>query len=217
MNTLLTFFAVLINFTQEKPVDIKKKDLPKEAECVSCVLFGESHGLEKPAAGVMYKGKPYYFCNSKEVAAFRKDPEAFLPPVLPRPMSEFNLFDTDGKTWDAEAINGKLVMVDFWATWCGPCKAMFPIFDKLYEKYADKGYVLLSVSVDEKKDAFDKFLKSHKFPNPVLFDTTGIYGKWGVRSIPATFLIKGGKVIAQWTGKQTLKTLADAVESNLPK
>lgn len=217
MKTLLTFVAVLALGLQDKPQDIPKKDLPKEAECVVCNQAGAGHGMEKPAAGVMYKGKAFYFCNAKEVAGFKKDPEGFMPPVLPRPMAEFSMADSTGKVWNAEAMRGKLVMIDFWATWCGPCKEMFPTFDKLFLNYKDKGMVLLSVSVDEEKSDLDKFLKGHTFPNPVLHDTQGTYGKWGVRAIPATFLIKDGQVVAQWSGKQSEKTLARAIEANLPK
>ncbi len=217
MKTLLALIAIISLGGQDKPQDIAKKDLPKEAECIICSMGGEDHGKEKPAGGVLYKGKSYYFCNTKEIAEFKKDPEAFMAPVLPRPMPEFSLNDSTGKTWNAEAMKGKLVLIDYWATWCGPCKAMFPTLDKVYAKYKDKGFVLLSVSIDEKKADLDKYLKGHKFPNPVLHDQAGIYGEWGVRAIPATFLIKDGQVVAQWVGKMTEKQLDVAVSENLPK
>lgn len=207
--------AALIAVAQDKPTDIAKKDLPKEAECIVCTSHGAGHGKEKPAAGVMYKGNAYYFCNAKEVPEFKKDPEAFMPPVLPREMPAFSIADTTGKVWNAEAMKGKLVLIDYWATWCGPCKEMFPILDRLHAKYKKRGFEMLSVSVDQEKSDLDKFLKTKKFPNPVLHDTTQTYGKWGVRSIPATFLIKDGKIVAQWVGKVSEKELASAIEANL--
>ena len=70
---------------QDTPEDIAKKDLPKKATCVVCASNGEGHGEEKPAAGVRYKGKSYFFCNAREAVTFKQDPEAFMPPVLPRP------------------------------------------------------------------------------------------------------------------------------------
>ncbi|MEQ1822029.1 MAG: TlpA disulfide reductase family protein [Fimbriimonadaceae bacterium] len=208
---MIAISILLATFRQDIPQDIAKKDLPKAATCVVCSAGGESHGMEKPAAGVMYKGKAYYLCNSKEIAGFKKDPDSFMPPVLPRPMTDLNISDTSGKLWNAEAMKGKVVLIDFWATWCGPCKEMFPALDKIVARYKDETFVLLSVSVDQKKADLDKYLKSHAFPNPVLHDTTGVFSKWGVRNIPATFLIKNGEVIAQWVGKQTEKTLDTAI------
>ncbi len=217
MKTLLIAISTIALGFQSTPQDIPKKDLPKAAECVICSAGGANHGLEKPAGGVMYNGKAYYFCNSKEIAEFKKNPEAYLPPVLPRAMPAFEIKDAEGKVWNAESMKGKLVLIDFWASWCGPCKEMMPALDNVYAKYKERGFVLLSVSVDQKKADLDKFLTGHKFPNPVLHDTTGVYTKWGVRSIPATFLIKDGQVIAQWSGVQTEATLDTAIAAHLVK
>jgi thiol-disulfide isomerase/thioredoxin len=209
--TLILAIAATVAFAQDVPQPIAKKDLPKLAQCSVCTARGTPMGMEKPAAGLMYKGKAYYLCNTKELAEFKKDPEAFVPPVLPRPMSAFDLADLTGKKWDADAMSGKVVLIDFWATWCKPCKEMFPILDKLVAKYRDRSFVLLSVSVDQKQADLDKYLRGHSFPNPVVHDSSGLFGKWGIRSIPATFLIKDGQVIAQWVGKQSEKALDEAI------
>ncbi len=211
---MLTLLTAIV-FIQDVPQDIARKDLPKAAVCVVCSSGGETHGMEKPAGGVNYKGKAYYFCNASELPKFKADPESFLPPILPRPMSELNLKDLSGKLWDSEAMRDKVVLVDFWATWCKPCKEMFPALDKLVAKYKDQPFVLLSITMDEKKTELDKYLKGHAFPNPVLHDTAGVWLKWGAKSIPATFLIKNGEVIAQWKGKQTEKTLDLAIQAAL--
>ncbi len=199
---------------QDTPADIPKKDLPKLATCAVCK---DEHGPEKPAAGLMYKGKAYFFCNVNEIKGFRADPESFVPPVLPRPMPEFAMADLSGQMWNPETMKGKLVLVDFWATWCGPCKAMFPVIDKLHAKYKVRGFEVLSISIDEKAADLTKYLKSRKFPNPVLHDTAQAYGAWGVKAIPATFLVKEGQIVAQWIGKASEKQLATAIEAHLPK
>ena len=210
ISALFVAILVMVAVAQDTPQDIAKKDLPTSATCFIC-----NEGEEKVAGGVMYKNKAYYFCNSTEIKNFKKDPEAFVPPVLPRPAPSIDLADTTGKVWNAEAMKGKLVLIDFWASWCQPCIAMMPAIDKLHAKYKDRGFEVLSISIDEKKPDFEKFLKKHTFPNPVLLDTTKTWNRWGVTAIPATFLVKDGEIVAQWRGKQTEKTFAEAIEKHL--
>ncbi len=213
ISTVLLFTTILS--AQSTPVDIPKADLPKSAHCVVCESDGQNHGMEKPAAGVLYQGKTYYFCNVKEVASFRKDPEAYMPPVLPRAMPAFDLNDLSGKRWNSAEFKGKTVLVDFWATWCVPCREVKPIVEKVRAKYAAKGFNVLSVSIDEKRTALDQFLVKNKFAGPVLHDTSQTWATWGVKSIPALFLVRDGQIVAQWRGKQTEKTLSAAVEKAL--
>jgi thiol-disulfide isomerase/thioredoxin len=207
-NTLVIAFALL---AQDKPVDIPKAQLPKAAECVVCSANGGGHGEEKPAAGVTYKGKSYYFCNTKEVADFKKDPESWTPLPLPRTMAKFDLADLSGKMWNADAFEDRVVLIDFWATWCVPCKQVKQIVAELAKKHA--ALTVLSVSIDEKRADLDKFLGKEKFDGPVLHDTQKVWSAWRVRAIPAVFLVKNGQVVAQWTGVPDKKGLTTAVES----
>lgn len=202
---------------QDTPVEIPKSDLPKAAECVICTANGAGHGEEKPAAGVNYKGKSYYFCNAKEVAEFKADPVAFLPPVLPRPMPKFDLADTSGKQWNTETMKDKVVLVDFWATWCGPCKEMKPLVDKAHAEFKSKGFEVLSVSIDEKEATLTDHLKQNIFTNPVLFDKNQTWAEWKVRVIPTFFVVKNGQIVDQWSGKKSQKELNTLIESHLPE
>jgi thiol-disulfide isomerase/thioredoxin len=210
---VLALALVSLGWSQDKPQDIPKKDLPSKGKCLMCVDEGE----EKLAGGVMYKGKAYYFCNTKEIAAFKKDPETYAPSEEPREAPTFAMTDTAGKLWDAEAMKGKLILIDFWATWCKPCIAMMPALDKVHAKYKSRGFEILSVNIDQDRALFEGFLKKHKFPNPVLYDAEHLWQKWNIRTIPATFLIKDGKVVAQWVGQQSEKSLASKIEKLLPE
>jgi len=214
MKTLIvlvfTLVAVLVAIAQDSVQEIPKGELPKAAVCLIC-----NEGEEKPAGGFKYKGNNYYFCNKTEMNNFKKDPDAFIPPVLPRLAPTIDLTDTAGKIWNAEAMKGKLILVDFWASWCQPCVAMMPAIDKVHAKYKGRGLEVLSISIDEKKADFDKFLKKHTFPNPVLLDTTKTWNRWGVKAIPATFLVKDGQIVGQWRGKQEEKVFDAEISKHL--
>ncbi|MFM9872582.1 MAG: thioredoxin domain-containing protein [Fimbriimonadaceae bacterium] len=212
---ITTTLALLLINHQDTPTDIPKPDLPKSAICVVCDANGEGHGEEKLAAGVKYKGKTYYFCSTKEVATFKADPEAFMPPILPRPMPNFELADTTGTVWNATKMKDKLVIIDFWATWCGPCKEMKPIIEKTHTKYREKGLEVLSVSIDEKNETLVNYLKKNKFQNPVLFDSSQTWAEWKVRVIPAFFILKNGQIVDQWVGKKSQKEIDAVVEKQL--
>lgn len=162
-------------------------------------------------AGVRYKNATFYFCNKKEAGEFKKDPDAYLPPVLPRPMAKFELADTTGKLWANDSFKDRVVLVDFWATWCQPCKKLKPIVEELHTTFEQKGSQVLSVSIDEKRSVLDKHVVKNPFTNPVLHDTKLTWQTWKVRVVPTHFLVKDGAIVAQWTGLVDEETLRTAV------
>ena len=202
---------------QEKPTPITGK-LPAKAECVVCSAAGEGHGAEKAVAGVMYRGKAYYFCNKKEVAAFTEDPQAFLPPALPRPAPALTLKSAgEGPTMTLAGMKGKVALVDFWATWCAPCVKAMPDLQKLHDKYENKGFTVLGVSIDEDgMKSVGPFLAKKRLTYPILLDTGGAWQRWGVRAVPAMFLIdRNGRIVRQWTGKIDKKEVERAVAEQM--
>jgi peroxiredoxin/YHS domain-containing protein len=211
--SLLLVAALGAKAAQDTPVEIPKGDLPKTAACIVCDASGPAHGPEKPAAGVRYKGKAYYFCNKGEVATFMKEPEAFMPPVLPRQATPLDVTTLDGKKASLADFKDKVVLVDFWATWCKPCVAAMPDLQKLHDKLAPKGFSVVGVSLDENgAKSVKPFLDKRKFSYPILLDQKEVWKRWGVRSIPAMFLIdKNGQVVRQWVGKADKKDVEKAV------
>lgn len=216
MQLLAIVCATLAIGVQDVPQDVAKKDLPKAAECVVCTAKGAGHEEEKPAAGVAYKGKTYYFCNAKEVAEFKKNPDFYTPLELPMALPAFGLKDQSGRVWDAEAFKGKLVLLDYWATWCKPCLALKPKLDKIRDAYRDKGFEMVSVSIDEKPDVLEKFLKKTPFDNPVVHDDKQTWAKLKILAIPALFLVKDGQVVAVYKGSPNVKEIESDVKANLP-
>jgi thiol-disulfide isomerase/thioredoxin len=116
----------------------------------------------------------------------------------------FSLQDLDGKTVNLADYKGKVILLDFWATWCGPCKYEIPGFVELQEQYGKQGLQVIGVSVDDTADKLPPFVKEFKMNYPVLVglghdDLQEAYGPiWG---IPVNVLIsRNGKICARHTG-----------------
>lgn len=92
---------------------------------------------------------------------FNHNPRAWSGPLKAgEAFPEIAQFQLEGKLPDQ--LRGKVVLVDFWASWCGPCKGSFPILEDLHKTYGDKGLVVLGVNLDETRKAMDDFLSKHK-------------------------------------------------------
>jgi len=112
----------------------------------------------------------------------------------------------EGSEFNISSMKGKVVLVDFWATWCGPCVRELPNVKKTYEKYHEKGFEIVAVSFDHSREPLEKFVKEKELPwTQVVFKDEKDMGwenpigrKYGVRSIPCTFLIgRDGKVVGR--------------------
>ncbi|MDE0468758.1 MAG: redoxin domain-containing protein [Candidatus Poribacteria bacterium] len=129
----------------------------------------------------------------------REDPTlAWVGQVLP----DFSpTVDLDGKRISLADYRGKVVLLDFWAVWCGPCIGELPNVKDVYEKYHNKGFEVIGISLDEDEKVLREFIKEHQLPWRQIFDGGGWKGalaqKYGVRGIPAPFLLdREGKVIS---------------------
>ena len=100
---------------------------------------------------------------------------------------------TDGTAVDFSKLRGKVVLLDFWATWCGPCMAKLPEILKINEKYKGKGFQLVGISLDEDKAALLKTTKAKGIDWPEYFDGKGwkneVATRFGVQAIPAAWLV----------------------------
>ena len=115
---------------------------------------------------------------------------------------DFNEKDTAGKPLSIANYKGKVVLVDFWATWCGPCVGELPNVLKTYGKYHDKGFEVIGISLDSDRQKLESFIKQKNVTWPQFFDGQAwgnkLAMKYGVESIPATFLLDGkGKIIGK--------------------
>jgi cytochrome c biogenesis protein CcmG/thiol:disulfide interchange protein DsbE len=121
---------------------------------------------------------------------------SWLVAAPPKPAPAIRAQDADGKTIELAALKGKVVLVDFWASWCVPCKTSFPALDSLYREYQPQGLEVLAVNVDERRRDADAFLGDHPHRLTVLFDPKGgSPAAFGVKGMPSSFLIdKAGAV-----------------------
>lgn len=108
-------------------------------------------------------------------------------------LSELKLLTIDGKEVKLSDYKGKVVLVNFWASWCPPCKEEMPIFEKVYQKYNDKNFVILAVNMDTSEGAMKEFLEKNRYSFPIV----RIKGEAGLNipGLPTSYLVdKDGSV-----------------------
>ena len=126
----------------------------------------------------------------------------------------WELKDTDGKPIKSSDFAGKVVVLDFWATWCPPCKAEIPGFVELQKNYSDKGLVIVGVSLDEQGPAVVKpFMKQFGMNYPVVMGDDKIIEDFGgIQAIPTTFVIdRSGKITAKHVGFAPVETFEQEI------
>jgi len=133
-------------------------------------------------------------------------------------MPDLSSFKLEGKLPDS--LKGKVVLVDFWASWCLPCAESFPVMDELQKKYKDQGFVVVAVSVDDKSAKMQEFLKKHAASFSVVRDKEQkLVAVFEPETMPTSFLIDStGKVHAihvGFHGETTRKEYIAEIESLL--
>jgi thiol-disulfide isomerase/thioredoxin len=109
---------------------------------------------------------------------------------ISKPTPNVSVHTADGVTVRLADYKGKVVLIDFWASWCPPCKTSFPALDAIYREYQEKGLEVLAVNVDERRHDADTFLDAHPHRLTVLYDPKGVSPTaFGVKGMPSSFLI----------------------------
>lgn len=108
--------------------------------------------------------------------------------------NDFTLKSLDGDEYTLSNLKNQVIIVDFWATWCPPCRKEIPHLIEIYNKYKDNGLIILGISTEE-KGTLEAFRREYNINYPILLGTNEVFQKFGVSSIPHTlFIDKKGKV-----------------------
>jgi thiol-disulfide isomerase/thioredoxin len=126
------------------------------------------------------------------------------PPKQRLESIDFELQDLSGATRLLSDFKGKVVFLNFWATWCGPCRFEMPSMEKLYRRFKAQGLEILAVNLHEDRSSVKRFVEEYDLSFPVLLDTTGRIGStYGARSIPTTYIVdRDGFVLAGTIGSR---------------
>ncbi|SRR5581483_3405205 len=215
---LKQFDALLAEHKGEKTDDVAKILYMK------ATLYREVIGDDKKADELMTQLKSQ-FKDTKFVTEIVQMEERRLAAkkvqdslVAGATFPDFSEKDLEGNSISAAGYKGKIVLIDFWATWCGPCREEMPNVIDTYVKYHDKGFDIIGISLDEDRTTLENFLKENKISWPQYFDGKGwenkVAMKYGVESIPATILIgRDGKIIGKdFRGEELTQAVAKALE-----
>lgn len=197
MALLLLFFSGL-----------EAQTIPDKAICPVCAVLEAPREPEpeKVKGWKEYEGQHYYFCSAECLEKFDEDPRGFIPPVFPYPAPHIAARGLDNQEVTLKDYAGKVVLLDFWATWCKPCEKLMPDLHRLSAQYGEKGLVVIGLSIDEGKDAaqkVQKFIEKKNIGYPVLLDVfeEPAWSAFHVKAIPAMFLIdRKGAVVGRWLG-----------------
>ncbi len=122
--------------------------------------------------------------------------------IVDRALPVFNLAGLDDVRWQAESLQGKPWLINFWASWCPPCIAEMPDLNKAWEKLAPNNVGMLAINIGDDPEAIKAFLQKIPIDFPVLVgDTRGTLENWSVRGLPTTIVIDSrGKVVFEALG-----------------
>lgn len=134
---------------------------------------------------------------------------------FPRPAEDFYVKSTDGRGILLSKLKGKVVVLNFWATWCPPCREEVPGFLEVYEKYRSKGLEIVGLSIEQgKQTEVISFISFYKISYPVCFADSAIVSDYGpIDYIPTTFIVnKDGDIVHKQVGAMSSAQLEELIK-----
>lgn len=133
--------------------------------------------------------------------------------ATPKPPIDLTLKDLAGKTVHLRELRGEVLLINYWASWCSPCRDEMPILEAFYQSHQAEGFTLLSINVSESAEDAAEYIKANGFSFPVWSDPTGnTMIELGINGLPASILLdREGRILRVWFGPLTQEMLEDAV------
>ncbi len=199
--------------------------------CVICSAQESRLHLESCSYTEAYGGTTYHFCQKTCLESFQGDPAGWVakfdalrtaePVAKVLPSFKFPL--KPAGTLSSEDLRGKVLLLNLWATWCGPCKEEMPDLVRLQDEYGERDLVVLAISFDKTEEAHRKGVKALELNFPSFFAEDEEVAKFldelgEVSAIPVTFIVDGqGNIAARIDGKGDYERFRQAIEPLLPK
>lgn len=188
-------------------VHTAKLDMPNLSIAFQTARLAEMIGMRKEAAEAYVEFAGAFATSDDPEVVTRAKRLAGAARLLSLPGQTMDVVakTVEGKAFDLKSLKGKVVLVDFWATWCGPCMAELPTLKDCYAKYRERGFEVVGISLDDDRARLVEFLKREELPWTTLFDDTAKVAGWdqplaleyGIMAIPRAILIdKTGKVVS---------------------
>ncbi len=182
---MMAELGVILEKLEQRKQELFKRAMAKEKEGIQSVLQELEAGLLPLAQE--FPQDPSLGRDFNSVASTKG--MIMRMAVYGKPV-QIKFTSLDGKEVDIEKMKGKVVLIDFWATWCMPCLMSMPHIRSAYEKYHDKGFEVLSISLDREKETLVDFIKEKKIPWPQAYNPECLLAeKYGIGPIPAVWLV----------------------------
>jgi thiol-disulfide isomerase/thioredoxin/outer membrane lipoprotein-sorting protein len=177
------------------------------------VRYSLTQRNQKPAAGLFTFAPP---ADAQQVASLDAEPAATVS-VLGTDAPDFTLVDANGRSYHLADLRGKVVVIDFWASWCGPCRASMPYLQQISAQYADRGAIVLGLDGGEDAQTVADFAKTNNYTFPLLVGgEPSVTSQYYVDAYPTTLVVdRAGKIVFREDGMDSPRPLIVAVQKAL--
>jgi len=183
-----------------------------------CAVCGprEGSGPEPVKATATLDGKTYYFCSLECKVEFLKNPKAFLVTDGGTEAPSFSVKTFDGRAVTLADFRGRVVLLDFWATFCAPCIAALPELQALHAKYEKEGFAVVGLTVDDRARLVEKATREAGVRYPILQATPAVWNRYRVNALPSLVLVgRDGRIVRRFGGEADRTQMIAEIEKAL--